>query len=156
EDEWQALEASEPEEQRFCEAVASLGLDPYSLTDADRDVIVQVSERLPPELVQDFFASADIQLLTTQMNRLIDGVNHIKSLQRDLTSLKELQQTTQKIDALHTPWEQGYACARALRRQLGIEDRLIRDIHDFSACLQVDDQALQDVILPTNGPIRFF
>ena len=156
EDEWKAIEATEPEEQRFCEAVAALGLDPYSLADADRDTIVQVSEKLPTELVQDFFAIADMQLLATQLSRLIDGVNRIKSLPRDLTSLKNLQQATQKIDALYTPWEQGYACARELRRQLGIEDRLIRDMHDFSACLRVDDQALQDVILSTNGTARFF
>jgi uncharacterized protein DUF955 len=106
--------------------------------------------------VQDFFAIADVQLLATHLSRLIDGVNRIKSLPRDLTSLKDLQQATQKIDALYTPWEQGYACARELRRQLGIEDRLIRDMHDFSACLRVDDQALQDVILSTNSPGRFF
>jgi len=73
-----------------------------------------------------------------------------------LTSLKDLQQATQKIDALYTPWEQGYACARELRRQLGIEDRLIRDMHNFSACLRVDEQALQSVILSTNGTARFF
>ena len=77
EDEWKAIEAAEPEEQRFCEAVAALGLDPYSLTDADRDAIVQVSEKLPTELVQDFFAIADVQLLATHLSRLIDGVNRI-------------------------------------------------------------------------------
>src|SRR5207244_8767736 len=97
------IEAIEPEEQRFCEAVAALGLDPYSLTDADRDTIMQVSEKLPTELVPDFFAIADMQLLTTQLIRLIDGVNRIKSLPRDLTSLKDLQQATPKIDALYTP-----------------------------------------------------
>jgi len=80
EDEWKAIEASEPEEQRFCEAVAALGLDPYSLTEVDRDAIVQVSERLPTELVQDFFAIADMQLLVPQLSRLIDSVNRIKSL----------------------------------------------------------------------------
>ena len=106
--------------------------------------------------MQDFFAIADLPLLATQLSRLIDNVNRIKSLPRDLRSLKDLQQTTQKIDPLYTPWEQGYACARELRRQLGIEDRLIRDMHDFSASLQVDDQALQDVILSTNSTARFF
>ena len=55
-----------------------------------------------------------------------------------------------------TPWAQGYACARELRRQLGIEDYLIRDMHDFSTCLRVDGQALQDVILSANGTARFF
>src|SRR5262249_29384358 len=146
--------ATEPEEQRFCEAVAALGLDPYSLADTDRAAIVQVSERLPTELVQDFFAIADMQLLSTQLSRLIDGVNRIKSLSKDLTSLRDLQQATQKIDARYAPWEQGYACARELRRQLGIEDRLIGDMHDFSTCLRVDDQALQDVILSANGTVR--
>ena len=46
-------------------------------------------------------------------------------------------------------------CQRA-GRQLGIADRLIGDMHDFSACLRLDDQALQDVILSTNGTARFF
>jgi len=153
---WKAIEATEPAEQRFCEAVAALGLDLYSLADADRDAIIQASEKLPTELMQDFFAVADIQLLTTQLSRLIDGVNRIKSLPRDLTSLKDLQQATQKVDLLYTPWEQGYAWARELRRQLGIKDRLIRDMHDFSSYLRVDNQALQDVILSTNSTGRFF
>lgn len=71
EDEWKAIEEAEPEEKTFCEAVAALGLDPYSLPDVERDAIVQVSERLPMELVDDFFASADSQHLATQLARLI-------------------------------------------------------------------------------------
>jgi len=157
EDEWKAIEEAEPEERDFCEAVAALGLDPYSLADADRNAIVQVSERLPMELAKDFFAVADMQHLTTQLYRLIVGVSSIKALPGDLTPLKELQKATSKIGALDTPWEQGYAYAKELRRQLGIEDRLIRNLHDFSACLRVDYQTLQDVILPpTNSTVHFF
>lgn len=156
EDEWKAIAEADPEEKTFCEAVAALGLDPYSLPDAERDAIVQVSERSPMELADDFFASADSQHLATQLARLLDGVNNIKALPEDLTVLKDLQKDTRKIDVLYTPWEQGYAFARELRQRLEIEHRLIGDMHDLSACLGVDSQALQRVILPTNGQAHFF
>jgi len=158
-DEWKAIEEADLEEQTFCEAVAALGLDPYSLPDAERETIVQVSEKLPKELMADFFATANSRHLSTQLARLLDGVNRIKALPGDLTPLRDLQKDTQKIDVLYTPWEQGYAFARELRKQLGIEDRLIGDMHDFSACLGVETQALQQVILSTdatNGHARFF
>ena len=156
EDEWKAIEEADPEEKTFCKAVAALGLDPYSLPDAERETIVQVSEKLPRELMEDFFASADSQLLPTQLTRLLEGVHRIKAQQEDLTSLKDLQKNTQKIDVLYTPWEQGYTFARELRQQLGIADHLIGDIPDLSTCLRVDNQALQRVILSTNGHGRFF
>ena len=156
EDEWKAIAEADPEEQTFCEAVAALGLDPYSLPDAERETIVQVSEKLPRELMEDFFATADSQHLATQLASLLDGVNRIKALPEDLMPLKDLQKNTQKIDVLYTPWEQGYAFARELRQQLGIEHRLVGDMHDLSACLGVDNQALQRVMLPTNGQARFF
>ena len=68
--------------------IAARGLEPYSLTETKRKAIVQVSEKLPTERGQAFFAIADVQLLATQRSNLREGVNCIKLLLRDETSLK--------------------------------------------------------------------
>lgn len=155
EDEWIATETTDYEEREFCESAAALGLDPYSLTDEDRQAIVRAGDMLPEGLRKDFFSSADMSHLSTQLEELIDGRNKIRALPGDLTPLKDLRRDTQKIDALCTSWEEGYAFARTLRRHLGIEERLIKDIHEFGACLNVHGK-LQEVILSTIGNSRFF
>ena len=156
EDEWKAIEAVDPEEREFCEASAALGLDPYSLMDEHREAIVQASETLPAGFASDFFSVANIHDLPKQVKTVINGLKQIKNLSGDLIPLKDLREKTAKIDPLQTPWEEGYVFARKLRKLLGREDDLIKNMQHVSTYLGVDEQDLKQAIISPHDQFRFF
>jgi hypothetical protein len=48
EEEWRSIQAADSEEQDFCSAVASLGLDPYTLDESQQQTVLDAGKLLPP------------------------------------------------------------------------------------------------------------
>lgn len=150
-EEWSALAGADEEEQAFCRTVARMGLDPYSVSDEMADEIIAIAARLPSELVNDFFDSADVTALAsaadwTRRAMPIAG----RAAARATRTLGTLQGVGQSLaedmadgaDA-GRPWTLGYAMARQLRQELDVRDTDPFDVSDWVG--------LGDVRAPSGG-----
>ena len=62
-EEWGAIRGADPEENEFCSAVASLGLDPYAVDDSLAASALEAGIKLPRSVQKEFFAAADSDAL---------------------------------------------------------------------------------------------
>jgi len=146
-EEWKAILEAASEEQKFCEASASLGLDPYSLNEESARTIVQVGETLPKSLVREFFCAADFASLNEQLRGLLEALEMSRSNPANLEPLKALREVTQTgLKIAGAPWEQGYQAARQLRQQLNLNGTVLRLFDDVSQALRIDADDLREAI----------
>lgn len=148
EQEWDSIQAVGSQELDFCVAAATLGLDPYALTDTEQESIITAGELLPAILLNDFFAVAEANKLVAQAWQVNDALelSHqnganlepIKSLRADLASLKVLQ---------GPPWNEGYQFARDLRRRLNLNGTKLDSYLSLGQALGVTTADLQKAII---------
>lgn len=137
--EWKAILETASEEQKFCEAAAALGVDPYSLSEESARTIVKVGDTLPTSLISEFFRAADFLSLDEQFASLREALELSRSNPVNLEPLKKLREETQSgVKIAGAPWEQGYQLARQLRQQLNLDGKVLRTIDDVSQALRVD------------------
>lgn len=146
-EEWNAIRAAAPEERRFCQVAGTLGLDPYSLSEEGQAAIIRVSETLPAQLADDFFAIADLNDLAAQATRLQAGLERIRIQDTTLTPLLQLRDRFENIDILRTPWAEGYAFARQLRRDLQLQDQTARTVEEVGAFFGLSSGELRAAIV---------
>ena len=146
-EEWKAILEAVSEEQRFCEASASLGLDPYSLNEESARTIVQVGDTLPKSLIGEFFWAADFACLNEQLVSLLEALKVSRSNPANLAPLKNLREVTQTaVKIVGAPWEQGYQLARQLRLELNLNGTVLHSFNDVSQALQIDAHDLREAI----------
>lgn len=64
--EWAAIQGVDAEELEFCRAASLLGLDPYSATEEQAGRILSAHERLPGELLDDYFSAVDPEAIEAE------------------------------------------------------------------------------------------
>jgi len=139
-DEWDAISNADAEEIDFCAASAALGLDPFALDDVAQQEILSVGNLVPAAVYEDFFSAAAFPLLTDQANQLIEAIGVSRSNRADLLGIKRLQQTYSHGEALvGSPWQQGYGFARQLRRDLGLDGRILVSLSDVTSALSLSE-----------------
>lgn len=151
-EEWQTVDSVDREESEFCEAAAALGLDPYGLSEDMASSIIRVNSMLPIELSAEFFPAADAHLLEDEATSLLAGIHAVYEQTADLHSLKKLKKDSPKFDTSRAPWQEGYAFARTLRKNLALGDRIAASLDDVGGFLGVDLAALH-AAMPTGGRI---
>jgi hypothetical protein len=134
-EEWNAVAKMDGEEQEFCQTVARLGLDPYSISDETADEVVRIASGLSAELIADFFDSVDPTALTRASDwtkRAIVVADRASDRARE--TLEPLYQAVSSrsnaiaapneltVANVDMPWTTGYAMARRVRSELGLED----------------------------------
>jgi hypothetical protein len=143
-EEWSAVSKADGEEQDFCRTVARMGLDPYSVTDEIADAVVETAGKLPADIRDDFFDSANVTALAAAAiwaRRAIPVAERAASkAARDLQPFYQIAEPRIDIDR---PWALGYAMARQLRNVLNVRDM---DQFDVSAWV-----GLGDVSAPSHG-----
>ncbi len=136
--EWSALRATDDDEATFACAAARLGLDPYSMSDEAQENLISISQRLAPELMDEFLDSADPNHLNTALTWLEQARRRANTLteRRPAGAISRWQSYWEVPHASqdNRPWKRGYAAAQELRRILGIQpteqlnmDSLVRD-----------------------------
>jgi len=127
-EEWAEIASTDDEEGEFCRTVARLGLDPYSIDDRTAAEVLDIAERLPDELVGDFFDNADPR----DVRRA--GAWTLRALDTATTAATKAQNTLQPLyeatstDSLgfpvstERPWTTGYRMAQHVRRVMGVPD----------------------------------
>jgi hypothetical protein len=130
-EEWEAIAHTSDEEQEFCRAAARLGLDPYSVSDQVADAVVDAATSLPPELVDDFFDSADAAMIAEGARwtqRAVVAANKASAKAREsllsllpaVSHFPTLSGRDVETDFDARPWLTGYAMARGVRSELGV------------------------------------
>lgn len=115
--EWAALNSLDADEREFSRAAALLGVDPFDVSDALADEIVEFWGSADPSVREDALAAANG-----------DSLAHVgRWLFRSLEDLgeaasgggwAELRRALPQPSAAE-PWKRGYDLARSVRRQLG-------------------------------------
>ncbi|HKI00830.1 MAG TPA: ImmA/IrrE family metallo-endopeptidase [Thermoanaerobaculia bacterium] len=148
EEEWNGIQAIDSQEQEFCSVVASLGLDPYTLSEQEQEKIMRVSERLPLSLWPDFFELADFSVLSEQADQVLDAVSSSRRNKTDLASLKSLRQEIRADKVTQRPpWEQGYEFARELRQRLNLNGERLSTLSSLEKALGVPSRKLDSAII---------
>jgi hypothetical protein len=152
EEEWRSIQAVDPEERNFCSAVASLGLDPYTLDEGQQQKVLDVSESLPPSLLGDFFAAADFSTLPLQASQVLDALECSRNNHANLMSLKSLKEEADGAKRPEgTPWRQGYEIAYDLRRRLNLNGNILSSLPALAKALQISTRQLDAAILKTTA-----
>lgn len=115
---WTTIKALDPDEHEFCRAAALLGVDPFAVHQEVAEAIVAFWDRTELVIREEMLASLEEATLpdaspwldqTRKMLACQDagGGNEWAAIRRGLPTVQTAK-----------PWEQGYALARSLRRDL--------------------------------------
>jgi hypothetical protein len=140
-EEWEAIARSDDDEREFCRTAARLGLDPYSISDQMATEIIDVASSLPDELAADFFDNAEPSLVTQAARWTSRALSRAdKAARKAREILQPLYEATggaaKSALTAEKPWAVGYAMARQVRREVGVQDT---DRFDPSPWLGVGD-----------------
>jgi len=143
-EEWAAIGKADDEEQAFCRTVARMGLDPYSISDEIADDVVDIADKLPAEIREDFFDSADVTFLAgaaAWARRAMSVAG--RAAGKAAKNLQPFYGMAESRPDIERPWALGYAMARQLRHELNVKDT---DQFDVSPWV-----GLGDVSAPSYG-----
>lgn len=126
-EEWAAIAQADDEEREFCQTIARLGLDPYSVDQGTAAQVIEIASTLPADLVDDFFDSADPAALSAAAiwtRRAMEAADKASTLANEELSL--LYESVSGVDdqtgSIERPWIIGYGMARRVRAELDVRD----------------------------------
>ncbi|HEX5715833.1 MAG TPA: ImmA/IrrE family metallo-endopeptidase [Thermoanaerobaculia bacterium] len=149
EQEWSSIQGVDSEESEFCATAAALGLDPYSLNDPEQQEILTVSEQMPPSLLRDFFAVADLDALRNQAQQVLKALDASRENRANLESIKSLRNELDGVRLLSqgSPWVQGYRFAHEVRRKLHLNGERLNSFQDLGRTLDISPRELKKAII---------
>ncbi len=121
---WQRIQSSRHSDEKvFCEAAGSLGLDPYAIADNVTDFIEKAEAVFEGEALVEFTsgsARVDRPRLMAWVDRMMRETEHDYRLAELRTIVDGVARDVPSADGQRA-WAVGYRRARALRRELGLE-----------------------------------
>jgi hypothetical protein len=149
--EWRAIQELENAEVEYCAALASVGLDPFS---ADADVaatVVEAYSSLPLSLMRELSAVTDGSNLGAAALTMTGVLHELDTTAPPLRGPAHLRAAfhpapVDDVLAAGTPWARGYADARALRAELGLNGAPIGSLEGLAELLGEDANTLHDVV----------
>lgn len=118
--EWSMLAACDAEEAAFANAVARLGVDPFSVEDELEDDIVALAEALDEALLLELLDSAVPGSLREAALWLTSAGDQARTVGRPLPF--DVASARGHVDPV-SPWHTGYRLARSYRENLGLDDK---------------------------------
>lgn len=154
-EEWEAIRELETEEQEFCRLSAALGFDPFEVSGDQEARLIAAAERVPKEIRDEFFSSADPASLLEESEALQETLSAVSRPHRGLQSLRNLRESfSRRMDgqpawtAVHgAPWHQGYQAARALRAELELDGDPLPSFESIGKALGLDPPVLEETVL---------
>lgn len=122
--EWYAITNATAEEREFCITAGWLGLDPYQLTDAAANEIIETAEQIPGYLREEVLKAAPISKLAASAAWVQAGISAIKANVAVDGPWNALRDRVPTASVNGKPWELGYQLARELRNILRLSDAL--------------------------------
>jgi hypothetical protein len=129
--EWRALSELDEEEADFARAAARLGLDPFAMAEDAQDQLIAIASSIPQPLLDEFLDSADPYSLPAASAWLSAARVRARTVPVSSRAVVGLggQRDTSAIEPV--PFQRGYALARAVRAELGIQPRERLDIKEL-------------------------
>jgi hypothetical protein len=146
--EWEQIQNVGTEEREFCIAAASLGLDPYTLSEDEQESIISIAAVVPEEISLEFFRAAELRSLKAQAQELVDALADVHANQGELLPLRQVRNGVNDSWKGHTlPWLQGYAFAQDLRKYLGLNGQALRSLHDIAEAFDVPKDEVTKAVI---------
>ncbi len=155
-EEWHAVTSADEDELSFCRAAAALGLDPYDLDDETSEALLEVDRLLPPTVSEEFLAGASAAQLLPQARQVVDALKRAGRRKVCLQPMVDLRQRVHFESTSGPPWEDGYAFARRLRRELSLNGDPPENLDDIGPMLGVTAADLRSAILKMQTVPDFF
>lgn len=149
-DEWAAIQALDPEEVIYCNALASVGVDPFSASEEEAAAVVEAYESLPPQLISELSAVVDSSTVghaASRVRQMLEDLNRDHLKLRHVAEIRDNLARGGASKALHpTPWGRGYSEARALRAELGLNGQPIGSLSRLAELIGEDAKELDDLV----------
>ncbi|WP_448062019.1 hypothetical protein [Cellulomonas hominis] len=117
--EWDKLRVTDPEEAAFAEAVARLGLDPYSVDGSVGQRVLELDEHLDSDLLAEFLDSVDPRSLEVAQAWVRDADELLRHAVRPEPFVRSIGPAAALVPGSSRPWQVGYDAARNVRASLG-------------------------------------
>jgi hypothetical protein len=150
ESEWNHIQILEPDEEEFCIAAASLGLDPYAVDEVTQEEILSVSKALPASLLAGFLEVAEPTSLQVQAQRVLTALKRSGANLANLENLKSLRNDLKTFEVQGSPWRQGYEFAHELRSRLGLNGEPMSSLSALGQALGLS-KSLDTAIVTVTG-----
>ena len=131
--EWSEIQRLDPDEVDFCQAAATLGLDPFSLDDAFQNILVEAGNKIPKELLLDFCTTTLPQSFRSDLDWLMNTIEKIRPQVWRKDTLPRMRGKPLRIPGTEAPWDSGYQLAREVREMFGIRDT----VHAFRSLTDI-------------------
>jgi hypothetical protein len=145
---WQAIRTADRYEWEFCKCAGSLGWDPYSLDDRQQEEILRAANRLPQDVLSEFFGAARGTELLVEAEEIHDAFTRARNMTGEVAELRELrlvsEQWVQRDGLL--PYDQGYSFAMKLRSHLRLNGTPLKSIEHVAHAVQTTVDSLTSVI----------
>ena len=157
--EWEAIQAADEDEAKFCATAAGLGWHPYTLNDVMERWVFFYDERLGQLLEEALPALDTDDLLENKMavRNIRWAIPETKKFHSiPLERLRSLATDLPAVASTHrNPWYDGYALARQLRARLNIENSPLPTLKDLARAFGEDDTLLEKSTRPVGFLPRF-
>ncbi len=152
--EWEAISNTFKEEEEFCVLAASIGLDPYDLSDHKKNLILQAHKKLPGPLVSEFFTicrerkiEADTKVVLKALEKIHNKtVSDNKETIAPLQKIREDLMGQQNIKPTSEPWVTGYEAAKTLRRKLKLNGEVLVELNDLEKAIRLPKNELDQYV----------
>lgn len=139
--EWERIRDADPDDVEFAEAVARLGLDPYSVDGSMADRVMALEPCMDRAMLGEFLDSANPRSLALAQSWIADADDFLKTRVSRNTQLPVPidERPESSIGVGSKPWQAGYRAARDVRKALGLKPREsadlgpLIDVHDLRA-----------------------
>ena len=145
-EEWAAVQAADEHESRFCRTAAGLGWDPYALDDAQREAVARLEDVLDESILQEAIAVLDAEYLEAETTAIAAAVQPGNGTPLPLEHVRAVG--TQPTVRGDSPWLAGYALARDLRRQLGLDGAPLPTMETLGDALRENPDSLVEATRP--------
>ena len=144
-EEWNAIQATDAEESKFCRATAGLGWDPYALDDEQRDGVLLLAEKLGA-LLDEAVPALDTENLYAGWSAIESAVERAKLNSVSLRLLAPLGDEFARNERIGgNPWEVGYGLARRLRGSLDLDGDPLPTMTRMAEALGEDPESIEKV-----------
>jgi IrrE N-terminal-like domain len=117
--EWKAMASLKIPDQHQCRLIGALGVDPFDLSVEHESAIRTATQSLPINLQEEFFKTAQVDQLLTQLQWVQHGLQEAEKTHLPLCALSaDPAMLNQANSNSLLPWQTGYRYAQQVRASL--------------------------------------
>jgi hypothetical protein len=138
--EWRNILSMDEEEIEFCQATAALGLDPQTLSPDEANSIIDVSTKLPTDILSEFFNVAEPKNINLEAQEILKFIETSQKDRKNWSRLKDIRTSLSfQSGEFDSPWKVGYEYARNLRRFLRLDGKPLQGLDSLGKLFKIDD-----------------